>query len=150
MYRTTVRWHKRMEQSKGATMRHFPAALFSAFLAITPAMAECNTAPIVIDLAIETFDESVQVDLLAAASDTEGHPLTVSSASTTCNASITIDFDVLSMDPDPAIREDCSVSFAVEDELGETTNGILTVNVIAGVFSDSFESGNTGAWGPGE
>jgi len=29
-------------------------------------------------------------------------------------------------------------------------NGNLTVNVIAGIFSDSFESGNTGARDPGE
>ena len=127
-------------------MRFVPLVILAASVAAAPVMAECNTAPVVGPLAVEALDKIVQVDVLAAASDAEGHPLSVLSPSTTCDASVAVDFDLLSIDPDPSIREECTVSFTVEDELGETTTGTVTVRVIADIFRDTFESGNTIGW----
>ena len=60
-------------------MSRIPFVMLAAAMAVALLMAECNTAPSVGPLAVEALDEIVQVDVLAAASDAEGHPLSASS-----------------------------------------------------------------------
>lgn len=122
-----------------------------ACFAATLVAAPCNTPPILSPEAV-TIDVGKYriVDVLAHASDPDGHALTLSLAGDTCPSQVSA-----LVTPAQALRisasalsPSCQVTYRVADGAGGISTSHVTVSVIDPhhIFSDGFELGSTAAW----
>lgn len=120
----------------------------SIVLIATSAHAQCNTAPSATNDATSAHADPVLVDVLANDQD-DGQALTVTVIGNTCNVTVAVDdFQLveLVLTPEQPIRGDCSLTYRATDDLGLSDTGNVAVNLIKGIFSDTFESGDSSRW----
>jgi hypothetical protein len=94
-----------------------------------------------------TFTEKILVDVLANDTDPEGQALLVSVTGTTCPGTAAVELDLVAFTPQPRLSADCTITYQIEDDGGLSDTGTVTVELMSGIFSDGFESGNTSRWG---
>jgi Bacterial Ig domain len=127
-------------------------SLFLPFLVIflglvsTPALAQCNASPIAIDDLAFHEGRLIIVDVLANDVEPNGEALTVTNISTTCAGTLAEDFGLVSLEPPAPVAEDCTISYQVVDESGNSASATVVVQSIGLLFEDGFESGDTTGW----
>lgn len=108
-----------------------------------PALAQCDTAPVVQPETLEHEGFATIAAVLSNDHDPDGEALTLSLVGKTCTSAVSVNRDVLAIGPTG--DWECSVTYRVTDERNRSTLGLLTVKLLA-LFKDGFESGGTTAW----
>lgn len=120
-------------------------AVFLVVLSVSPSLAECNISPTDGNEAVNGLGPLV-VDVLANANDADGHLLTVAVDSTTCPGTASVEFEMIALDPEPRLVDDCLIRYTVRDELGGENASTIQITMQTAIFSDNFEDGSAAAW----
>ncbi len=122
-----------------------PLAVAIVLLAPGGIDGACNIAPMALDDAARAYDQSIADDVLANDVD-DDQALTVSVTSETCPGTVTVDFDLVTYTPSPALDQGCQIHYTVTDGEGLSASATVTVSMITEIFADGFESGDAMAW----
>ena len=110
----------------------------------------CNSDPVAVaDEATYLGSPTVIVDVLANDSEPDGEALTVGSLSTTCAGSLAEGFGLVTLTVTGPFS-DCTISYQITDESGNSASGTVTVRDGTTIFLDGFESGDLSRWSIGK
>jgi hypothetical protein len=109
------------------------------------ASAQCNSPPVALDDAAVYVGGSVLVVDVLANDSADGEALAVSNLSTTCLGTLSEDFGLVTLTV-AGFSGDCSIGYRVTDEGGLFDTATVSVLDGTGIFTDSFESGDTSRW----
>ena len=115
-----------------------------------PASAQiCNSDPVAVaDEATYSGSPTVIIDVLANDSEPDGEALTVGRLTTTCAGSLAEDFGLVTLTVSGTFSE-CTISYQITDESGNSATGTVTVQDGTSIFLDGFESGDLSRWSIG-
>jgi hypothetical protein len=109
------------------------------------ASAQCSNAPVAVDdTAVYVGGTVLVVDVLANDSD-DGEALAVGNLTTTCSGTVSEDLGLVTLAV-AGFSGDCSIGYRVTDEDGLSDTATVSVLDGTGIFTDSFESGDTSRW----
>jgi hypothetical protein len=110
------------------------------------ASAQCNNAPVAVDdTAVYAGGTVLVVAVLGNDSESDGEALAVGNLTTTCSGTVSEDFGLVTLTV-AGFSGDCAIGYRVTDENGLSDTATVSVLDGTGIFTDSFETGDTSRW----